>query len=51
MASFTGDLAAMISTVELGVKLHDELIAKYGADVVRGRAERVKGFETPLRRV
>jgi N-methylhydantoinase B len=35
MPSFAGDLAAMISAVELGVKLHQELIAKYGADVVR----------------
>src|SRR4030095_15538547 len=35
MASFGGDLAAMISAVELGVRLHHELIAKYGADVVR----------------
>jgi len=35
MPSFAGDLAAMISAVELGVRLHQELIAKYGADVVR----------------
>ena len=35
MPSFAGDLAAMISAVELGVKLHGELIAKNGADVVR----------------
>jgi N-methylhydantoinase B len=35
MASFAGDLAAMISGVELGVRLHQELIARYGADVVR----------------
>src|SRR5215510_3338381 len=35
MASFAGDLAAMISAVELGVRLHHELIAKYGADGVR----------------
>jgi N-methylhydantoinase B len=35
MASFAGDLAAMISAVELGVRLHQELIQKYGADVVR----------------
>jgi N-methylhydantoinase B len=35
MASFAGDLAAMISAVELGVRLHQELIAKYGADAVR----------------
>jgi N-methylhydantoinase B len=35
MPSFAGDLAAMISAVELGVRLHRELIQKYGADVVR----------------
>ena len=35
MPSFAGDLAAMISAVELGVRLHQELLAKYGADVVR----------------
>ena len=35
MASFAGDLAAMISAVELGVRLHQELIARYGAGVVR----------------
>ena len=33
--SFAGDLAAMISAVELGVARLGELLAKWGADVVR----------------
>ena len=35
MPSFAGDLAAMISSVELGARLLGELIERYGADVVR----------------
>jgi len=33
--SFAGDLAAMISAVELGVRRLGELCAKYGADAIR----------------
>jgi N-methylhydantoinase B len=35
MPSFAGDLAAMISAVELGARLLGELVEKHGADVVR----------------
>jgi len=35
MPSFRGDIAAMISAVELGGRLLGELVAKHGADVVR----------------
>ncbi|MGE0387613.1 MAG: hydantoinase B/oxoprolinase family protein [Gammaproteobacteria bacterium] len=35
MPSFRGDLAAMVSAVQLGVRLHGELLQKYGADTVR----------------
>jgi len=35
MPSFAGDLAAMISAVELGTRLLRELVEKHGADVVR----------------
>ena len=35
MPSFAGDIAAMISAVELGGRLLGELIAKYGPDTVR----------------
>lgn len=35
MPSFAGDIAAMISAVELGVAKLGELVARHGADVVR----------------
>ncbi len=35
LPSFAGDLAAMISAVELGARLLGELIDRYGADTVR----------------
>ena len=35
LPSFPGDIAAMISATQLGVRLMGELITRYGADVVR----------------
>ena len=35
LPSFPGDIAAMISATQLGVRLMGELIERYGADVVR----------------
>lgn len=37
--SFAGDLAAMISAVELGVRRLGELCAKYGADAIRAAVD------------